>query len=162
MYPIHDHDALLLLAISLAAKRRPAEAIEIVAAIDLIQGNVPGEKALVETIDRLGQLGLLRETDGCLGLTPAAEQLVEALSVKLGYPERVFDLRQQLVDYVPTAGSAIAQDAAAWHAAIVDHRAAGKSGAKNLLMPKPAPETKAARPGQRQRKPLPKAKSRKR
>ena len=40
MSPIHDVDVLLLLAVSLAAKRRPAEPVDIIAAIDLIQKNV--------------------------------------------------------------------------------------------------------------------------
>jgi hypothetical protein len=35
--------SLVLLATALAAKRRPAELLEIMAAIDLIQGNIPNE-----------------------------------------------------------------------------------------------------------------------
>ena len=51
MHPIHDVDALLLLAIGLASKRRPAEPLEIVAAIDLIQGNFVREAARDTTFD---------------------------------------------------------------------------------------------------------------
>ena len=57
MYPIHDHDPLVLLATALAAKRRPAELLEIMAAIDLIQGNIPNEAKLSEAFARLGQSG---------------------------------------------------------------------------------------------------------
>lgn len=160
MHPIHDHDALLLLATALAAKRRPAEPTAIVAAIDLIQGTLPGENRLVETIARLGEVGLLRDVDGLLALTPAAEQLVETLSVKTDFPERLFDLRQRLVDYSVVAGAAIIQSAEVWHAAILEHRAAAKAPAKNLLMPKPAPAAEKVRPGQRKRKPLAKARKR--
>ena len=162
MHPIHDHDSLLLLATAMASKRRPAAPVEIIAAIDLMQSSAPGEGKLVETIARLGEAGLMVERDGGLALTPAAEQLVETLSAKDDYPKRLFDLRQRLADYTPVAAPAIAHDAAIWHAAILEHRAAGKTTAKNLLMPKPAPEAAKARPGQRQRKPLPKAKSRQR
>ena len=160
MHPIHDHDSLILLATAMAAKRRPAAAVAIIAAIDLIQGNVPGEGKLVETIARLGQLGLLVETDGLLGLTPAAERLVEDLPAKVGFPERLFELRNRLVDYVPSEGPGIAQEAAQWHAAILEHRAAAKATPKNLLMPKPPAEPAKARPGQRQRKPMPKQRKR--
>ena len=45
MYPIHDHDPLVLLATALAAKRRPAELLEIMAAIDLIANRQSGETA---------------------------------------------------------------------------------------------------------------------
>ena len=162
MHPIHDHDSLLLLATAMASKRRPAEPVEIIAAIDLMQSSAPGEGKLVETIARLSEAGLLVERDGGLALTPAAEQMVETLSAKDDYAKRLFDLRQRLADYTPVAASAIVHDAAVWHTAILEHRAAGKMTAKNLLMPKPAPEAAKARPGQRQRKPLPKAKSRQR
>ena len=55
---------LLLLAIGLASKRRPAEPLEIVAAIDLIQGNIPAEAKLSEAIARLAVHGLIGEVDG--------------------------------------------------------------------------------------------------
>ena len=73
MYPIHDHDPLVLLATALAAKRRPAALLEIMAAIDLIQGNIPNEAKLSEAFARLGQSGLLVERDDGVALTPAAE-----------------------------------------------------------------------------------------
>ena len=44
MHPIHDHDPLFLLAVGLAAKRRPAELVEIVAAIDFLQIKAPLEQ----------------------------------------------------------------------------------------------------------------------
>lgn len=162
MHPIHDHDSLLLLATAIASKRRPAQPVEIIAAIDFMQCSTPGENKLVETIGRLAEAGLLLERDGGLVLTPAAEQMVETLSVKEAYPERLFSLRQRLADYTPVAAPSIVQEGAVWHTAILEHRAAGKTAAKNLLMPKPEPEAAKPRPGQRQRKPMSKAKSRKR
>ena len=162
MHPIHDYDALLLLAISIAAKRRPADPAAVIAAIDLMQSSPPGAERLAETVLRLARLGLLVVGDGRIALSPAAESLIEALPLKAGYEERQFELRSGLAGYAPSECEAVAPDVAAWHAAVLEHRAAGKTAAKNLLMPKPAPVAAQARPGQRQRKPLPKAKSRKR
>ncbi len=162
MHPIHDHDTLLLLAIAIAAKRRPAAPAAVIAAIDLMQSSPPGAERLAETVLRLARLGLVVVADGCVALSSAAEALVEALPAKAGHEERQFELRSGLAAYVPSECDAEAPDAATWHAAVLEHRAAGKTSAKNLLMPKPAPVAAQARPGQRQRKPLPKAKSRKR
>jgi hypothetical protein len=41
MYPVHDVDALLLIATTLSSKRRPAELVEIIAAADLLQVAIP-------------------------------------------------------------------------------------------------------------------------
>ncbi len=90
MYPIHDHDPLVLLATALAAKRRPAELLEIMAAIDLIQGNIPNEEKLSEAFARLGQNGLLVARDGGVALTPAAESQIEALRSESGKSKRAF------------------------------------------------------------------------
>ena len=162
MYPIHDHDPLLMLATALAAKRRPAEPLDLLAAMDLIQGALPGESKLLETITRLSEQGLLIEQAGGLMLSAAAAPWAQTLPLKAGYPACLADIRQRLTDYTPVAAPAIAPDAACWLAAFEEYRAAAGSRAKNLLMPKPAPEAAKARPGQRQRKPLPKAKARKR
>lgn len=161
MYPIHDHDPLLLLATALAAKRRPAELPEIMAAIDLIQGNIPNEEKLSEAFARLGQNGLLVARDGGVALTPAAESQIEALPRKGEMADRLSALRSLLAAYT-TAGDAeaVAIPAEQLRAAMLAHRAAAAGGGKNLLVPKPKPEAAKARPGQRQRKPLPKQRKR--
>jgi hypothetical protein len=162
MHPIHDIDVLFLLATALAAKRRPAEAVEIVAAIDLIHGNVPSEEKLAEAGRRLGESGLLTGSADGMALSAPAEAMVEALPRKGDHPARLAALRVLLADYTPIAASAIECPAEQWRTAILAHRAAAASTAKNLLVPKPKPEAAQARPGQRQRKPMPKSKSRKR
>ena len=160
MHPVYDHDPLLLLATSLAAKRRPAEPMELIAAIELMQMAVPAEGKLQEAISRLGVVGLLEDHAGCLALTPAGLQLIESLSLKDDYATRLFDLRRRLADYQAQAGQAIEYTVEVWQAAIAAQQALTKSGANNLLMPKPAAPAAQARPGQRQRKPLPKARKR--
>ena len=161
MHPIHDVDALLLLAISLAAKRRPAELSGIIAAIDLIQKNVPSEDKLADGLSRLGAGGLLVEKEGAIALTAEAEKLIEVLPRKSDHAQRQFELKGLLGDFVPLADSpAIVIRPESLHAAILDHRSAAGGSAKNLLMPKPKPEAAQAKPGQRQRKPMPKQRKR--
>jgi hypothetical protein len=160
MYPIHDHDTLLLLATALAAKRRPAEPLEIMAAIDLIQGNIPAELKLSEAFERLGQCGLLVGNDNGVALTPAAEKLIEALPRKGEMADRLIALRGLLGCHVASDGQSISISAETLREAMLAHRAAAAGGGKNLLVPKPKPEQAQARPGQRQRKPIPKQRKR--
>lgn len=163
MSPIHDVDVLLLLATALAAKRRPAEAADIVAAVDLIQGNIPNEEKLSEAFSRLGTSGLLAEAAGGVALTAAAEKLIEILPRKGEHAQRLFELKGLLGAYKPPGeGAAVVLGAEQLRAAILAHRAAAAGAGKNLLVPKPKPEAGQARPGQRQRKPMPKSKPRKR
>ncbi len=156
MHPIHDVDALLLLATGLASKRRPAEPLEIVAAIDLIQGNIPAEAKLSEAFARLAVHGLIGEADGRYLLTADAQKMIETLPRKAEPDEKLFALRGELAAYAPTGECApVAVAPETLRAAMLAHRAAAESGAKNLLVPKPKPVEPTARPGQRQRKPMP-------
>lgn len=157
MHPIHDTDPLLLLAVAMASKRRPAELLEIVAAVDLLQGKVPGETKFADTLARLAVAGLIVGSEEAgLALTPAAQRLIEVLPRKGEAEERLQALKEGLGAYaqgpeqppVVIAGAAILT-------AILAHRAAAKSTAKNLLVPKPKPAETTSRPGQRQRKPAP-------
>lgn len=152
----HDVDVLLLLATLLAAKRRPAELVEIMAAIDLLQKNIPAAPKLVEAFSRLAGQGLLVERDGGYALTSDALQIVADLPRKADTDERLFIARDRLSMHAPKGEHApIAVGEAALNEAIAAHRAAGKGAGKNLLVPKPKPEGDKQRPGQRQRRPLP-------
>lgn len=161
MSPVLDIDVRLLFATALAAKRRPAEPVEIVAALDLVLGNIPGEEALSEAFARLGAGGLLVEAEGGVALTPVAEKLIEALPRKGDHAQRLFELKGLLGACPPGGnGAAVVLGAEQLRAAILAHRAAAAGAGKNLLVPKPKPETSQARPGQRQRKPMPKPRKR--
>lgn len=161
MPPVLDVDVLLLYATALAAKRRPAELLEIVAALDLVNGNIPGEEKLSEAFARLGTRDLLSETGGGMALTPAAEKLIEILPRKGEHAERLFELKGLLGAHATSAeGPLISLAPEQLRTAILAHRAAAGGRAKNLLVPKPKPEAAQARPGQRQRKPMPKARQR--
>ncbi len=156
MHPVHDVDSLIILAIALSSKRRPAELLEIVAATDLLQNNIPNEAKLVEAFDRLARHGLIKAEGDGFALTAAAQEVITGLPRKAETPERLFAIKDRLSMYKVTGEHAgVALDAAAVTAAIQAHRAAGKTTAKNLLVPKPKPEGEVHKPGQRQRKPMP-------
>jgi hypothetical protein len=156
MHPVHDVDVLLLLATSLAAKRRPAELLEVVAAADLLNNNIPGEQKVVEAFERMSKNGLLVESDGGYLLTPAAQAMVTGLPRKAETPERLFAIKDNLSAYnVKGEHAVVVLTAEQVTAAIQGHRAAEKTTAKNLLVPKPKPEAEVHKPGQRQRKPMP-------
>jgi hypothetical protein len=156
MHPVHDVDALLVLATALASKRRPAELLEIVAAADLLNNNVPGELKIVDAFERLSKNGLICEIDGGYALTSAAQAIVTDLPRKAETAERLFAIKDNLSLFNVKGEHAVVVLAAEQvTAAIQAHRAAGKTAAKNLLVPKPKPEAEVHKPGQRQRKPMP-------
>jgi len=154
MTPIHDIDALLLLATALSAKRRPAALVELMAAIDLLHGNIPAEAKLSEAIARLAVNGLLVEIDGGIALTPAAQKIVEGLPRKGDSAERLFIIKDRLSDYsVRGEHPPILLGSEQLKEALLAHRAADAGAGRNLLVPKPKPAEDIKRPGQRQRKP---------
>jgi hypothetical protein len=151
MYPVHDVDAILLLAMSLAAKRRPAELVEIIAAAELTQGAIPPETKLSDSFYRLSEYGLISAQDGGYALTPEAQQIVSGHAKKAKSQERIHDIKEKLADFHLNGEHAIilltVEQIAA---AIAAHQATKSSSGKNLLMPKPKPvEIDSKRPGQR-------------
>ena len=111
-----------------------------IAATDLLQGNIPAEAKLSEAIARLAVSGLLVELDGGIALTPAAQKIVEGLPGKADWAERLFIARERLSDY-RVGGE---------HDAIL---LGTEQLREALLVPRPKPAVDAKRPGQRQRKP---------
>lgn len=138
MRPVHDVDALVLLATTLSSKRRPATLVEIVAAADLLQGSIPFVEKLGEAIYRLSGLGLLGEVEGGFTLTPIAEEMI-ARQPKKAAPEEVLAVLAKDIDaYRPkTESPPIALSEAQLMAAIRAHKASRKAPGKNMLMPKP-------------------------
>jgi hypothetical protein len=161
MHPVHDVDSLLILATAISSKRRPAELVEIVSAADLLQNNIPNEAKLVEAFERLAKHGLIRSAGEGFELTEAAQEIVTGLPRKAETPERLFAIKDRLSVYnVKGEHAAITLAEADVTKAILAHRAAEKTTAKNLLVPKPKPEAEVHKPGQRQRKPMPARKRR--
>ena len=151
MYPVHDVDAILLLAMSLAAKRRPAELVEIIGATELTHGAIPPETKLSDSFYRLSEYGLLREQDGGYTLTPDAQQILSGHARKAKSQERIYDIKENLADYHLNGEHAIILLTVEQIAAAISaHQATKKSACKNLLMPKPNPVVEPYKhPGQR-------------
>ena len=149
MYPVHDIDAILLLAMSLAAKRRPAELVEIIAAAELAQGAIPTEAKLSESFYRLSAYGLICELDSGYTLTPDAQQMMTGQAKKAKTPERLYDIKEHLADYnLKGEHKAILVTEEQLGAAVLAYRAAKANAGKNLLVPKPKPAEDGKRPGQ--------------
>lgn len=155
MYPVHDVDAILLLATALSSKRRPADLIEIAAALELVQSTSYSEERLADSFDRLSKQGLLVEVEGRYTLTPEAQKVMGRHAPKTDTPDRVFSIKANLSAYHAKGESpAIVVTEEALRTAILGHRAAVKEVKTTALMPKPKP-AEESRPGARQRKPMP-------
>lgn len=160
MHPIHDVDAILLLATALSSKRRPAELVEIIAATELIQGaqgTIPSETKISDAFGRLSRCGLLCATEGGFALTPDAQAIMAAQRRKAETAELLFGIKASMAAYeVKAEHPPIVLAAGQLASAIATQRSAGEGAGKNLLVPKPKPaDTDRQRPGQRQRKPMP-------
>jgi len=140
MYPVHDVDAILLLAMSLASKRRPAELVEIIAAADLAQGAIPPETKLSDSFYRLSEYGLICAQDGGYTLTPDAQQMMAGQRKKADTQERICDIKESLADYhLNGEHEIILLTVEQLATAISEHLVAKRSTGKNLLVAKPKP-----------------------
>ena len=138
MYPINDVDAQLLLATLIAAKRRPADLVEIVAAAELLGCPVTSGNLWAESFRRFATHDLMATVDGGYTLTPAAQALGSGLPKKADTAERVFLVRERLSEYTPAEKTpSIVVSAEDFEAAMAAHAENAKQGGKNLLMPKP-------------------------
>jgi len=138
MYPVHDSDAILLMATGLASKRRPADLVEIVAAIDLIHGSIPLVSALSDAFFRLSTQGLLLAVEGGYVLTEDGEEVMSGERRSATHAERLLGVKERMGAYTPRGDYApveVAEEALS--AGIVAHRTAPKGSGRNLLMPKP-------------------------
>lgn len=149
MYPVHDADAILLLALSLAAKRRPAELAEIIAAIELTHDVIPPETKLSDSFYRLSEYGLICAQQGGYTLTPDAQQIIAGQRKKSDTQSRIYDIKENLADFHLNGEHAIILvTVEQLAAAIAQHQSIKKSPGKNLLAPKSKP-VEDRRPGQR-------------
>lgn len=138
MHTQHELDAVILTAIMLSSKRRPAQLVDVVAAADLIQGFVPFPEKLGAAIERLSALGLVAAADGGLTLTEAARELLAKLPVKIGPQDLAAAVADVLREWRPRAGHApLLPDPQELGAAVRAYKATRKAPGKNLLMPKP-------------------------
>lgn len=161
MHPVHDIDAVLLLAVALSSKRRPAELIELVAAAELVAGELPDEAKLIDSLARLSTHGVLVEREGGFVLSAEAQQALVGEPKKAEAGARIFWVRDQLSMLRTKAEHpAVAVSAEQVAEAVKVHQAAVKASKKNLMVPKPKPpEDNGRGPNFKLRKPMPQAKA---
>jgi len=161
MHPVHDIDAVLLLAVALSSKRRPAELIELVAAAELVAGELPDEAKFVDSLVRLSTHGVLVEREGGFVLSAEAQQALVGEPKKAEAAERIFWVRDQLSMLRTKAEHpAVTVSAEQMAEAVKVHQEAVKASKRNLMVPKPKPpEDNGRGPGFKLRKPMPKSKS---
>lgn len=99
MYPVHDVDAILLLSLSVASKRRPADLVEIFTAIDLAQTAIPSASKLSDAFARLSAYGLIVEIDGGYSLSADAQQMMASQRKKDDTARKILRLKEHLADY---------------------------------------------------------------
>lgn len=126
MHPVYDTDPLLLLAITLASKRRSASVDEIVIALGTLRAELPAESRLLEAFARLGAHGLIALDEAGYRLSASGEALLRGLPARGEPDERLFRLKHLLseADIRPEhfvakpEAAALAAAAEAWRAAL--------------------------------------------
>ncbi len=140
MFPVHDVDAFLLLAMAHASKRRPAELVEIIAAGDLIQGAACSEQDLAEAFQRLSQNSLIIESEGGYTLTADAQQILTAKRRKTEAHERVSGIKEKLAAYIPQNEPSPTQvTEEQLKEAVLAYQRTRSLTVRSLLTPKPKP-----------------------
>jgi hypothetical protein len=138
MYPVQDVDAILLLSLSVAAKRRPADLTGIITAIDLAHDAIPSGNKLSDAFARMSSYGLVIEIEGGYALAPDAQEMMTSQRKNDDTEKKLLRLKEHLADYHRKGQ----------HAAILIHpdqllasieafRAAKKTAGRNLLRDKP-------------------------
>lgn len=155
MPPFEDLDALMLLAMMLAAKRRPAALTEVIAALDLLEGGLPPQVQIGKSFARLSEAGLLREQEGGFALNAAAESLLTGLKKKSDTMARIKVLRERLANHTQEVpATPIALTPKALGDAVLAFRTAEKSSKHTLLAERPQPaEADKRKPAPRSGKP---------
>lgn len=155
MPPFQDLDALMLLAMMLAAKRRPATLAEVIAALDLLEGGLPPQVQIGKSFARLSEAGLLHEQEGGFALTAAAEALVTGLKKKCDTAERIQVLRERLITHTQDIpATLIALTPKQLGDAVLAFRTAEKSSKRTLMAERPQPaEADKRKPAARSGKP---------
>lgn len=138
MRSVHDIDVIILMATALAAKRRPAPLVEIVAAAELIQGFIPFVEKMGEALQRLSSCGLISSMEEAFTLTPAAQELMANQPRKATTEERIVAIKGRLAAYSHEGDFAtILVTLEQLGTAIQLHKTSRKTPGNNLLMPKP-------------------------
>lgn len=138
MYPVQDVDAILLLSLSVAAKRRPADLSEIITAIDLAHDAIPSGNKLSDAFARMSAYGLVVEIEGGYALSSDAQEMMASQSKKDDTEKKLFRLKEHLAGYHPKGEHATIQiHPNQLLAAIKAFQACKKTAGRNVLRDKP-------------------------
>ena len=141
MQPVYDVDAIIILSLSVAAKRRPAELVEMFTAISLAQGVIPVPPLLADSFARLSAGGLIVGAEGGYTLSADAEAMVASLRKRDDNAKRLTIIMEHLTKYnAKEAHPPIHVSEAELLTAIKESRAASVSPVKSLLVSKPKPK----------------------
>ena len=136
-----DFDAPLLLALSLAAKRRPANLVEVVAAFDLVHSNIPLPAQFIDAFHRLSQFGLVVTQDGGYTLSPYALNIVSGHKKNATHETRILAIQQNLAECRMKKDHVLIQLQLEQMApAVREHRASKSEPVKNITLKPKLPE----------------------
>ena len=139
MHPVHDVDVILLLSLSVAAKRRPADLAGIVTAIDLAHGAIPSEQKLSDAFARMSACGLIVEIDGGYTLSADAQEMMASQRRNDDSAKKILRLKEGLAAYRPNGEhKAVEMNPELLLAAIQAFRKA-KTAGRSWLIEKPKP-----------------------
>ena len=141
MHPVHEVDAILLLSLSVAAKRRPADLAEILAAIDLAHGAIPSGAQLSKSFASLSAHGLIVGIDGGHTLSSDAQKMMASQRKKDDTEKKILRLQEHLADY-PLKGEhlEVKISPAQITAAVAAYQTDKRTSSRNSLTPKPKPK----------------------
>lgn len=138
MYPVHDADAILLLSLSVAAKRRPADLEEIITAIDLAHDVIPSAPKLSDAFARLSAYGLIIEIDGGYTLSADAQEMMASQRKNDDTKKKMFRVKEHLADFhLKGEHTAILIHPDVLRTAIEAYRAGKQTTLRSWLLPKP-------------------------
>lgn len=124
MHPIHDADVLLMLAVTLASKRKPANVEDIAIALGMLQPRLPAEAKLLDAFERLTHHGLIVASPDGFALSIEGQKQMHGLPTKGDTAERAAQVKERLTACNAGAKHPISKpDAAALSAAILAWRA---------------------------------------
>lgn len=140
MHPVHEVDAILLLALSVASKRRPADPVEIITATALAQETIPDAPLLTDAFARLSSCGLIVEIDGGYTLSSDAQEMLARLRSKDDNEKKLSRIMEQLAEYqCKDEYPAVEVSEEQLLAAIKEYRKVSNSPVRSLLTSKPKP-----------------------
>ena len=141
MPPVHDVDAILILSLSVAAKRRPADLVEIVTAISLAQGAIPAAPLISDAFARLSACGLIVGIDGGYTLSADAQEMLASRRKRDDNQKMLSGIMEHLTKYkCKDAHPSIPVSEEQLLVAVKASRAAGNGPVRSLLASKPKPK----------------------